>query len=49
MIKQSKQLEITNTIPSNLFNERYGLKLGEFSNTTGIERVNFAICFDSKP
>ena len=27
-------------ILSNLFNEKYGFKLGEFNNTTGTERVN---------
>ena len=27
---------------SNLFNETYGLKLGEFNNTTGTERVKDA-------
>ena len=27
-------------ILSNLFNEKYGAKLGEFNNTTGTERVN---------
>ena len=40
LVKQSKQLKIKNKIPSNLFNEKYGLKLGEFKNTTGTERVN---------
>ena len=25
---------------SNLFDEKYGFKLGEFNNTTGTERVN---------
>ena len=27
-------------ILSNLFDEKYGFKLGEFNNTTGTERVN---------
>ena len=38
---QTKQLlKIKSNILSNLFSEKYGLKLGEFSNTTGTERVN---------
>ena len=41
MIKQSKLLKIISKIPTNLFNEKYGLKLGEFNNTTGTERVNY--------
>ena len=40
MIKQSKLLKIKSQILSNLFNEKYGLRLGEFKNTTGTERVN---------
>ena len=39
LIKQSKQLKIKSQILSNLFNEKYGLKLEEFNNTTGTERV----------
>ena len=39
MIKQSKLLKIKSKILSNLFNEKYGLKLGEFNNTTWTERV----------
>ena len=39
LIKQSKPLKIKRKILPNLFNEKYGLKLGEFSNTTGTERV----------
>ena len=39
LIKQSKPLKIKNKILSNLFNEKYGLKLGEFNSTTGTERV----------
>ena len=39
-IEQSKLLKIKSNILSNLFYEKYGLKLGEFNNTTGIERVN---------
>ena len=35
-----KRLKIKSQILSNLFNEKYGLKLGEFNNTTGTERVN---------
>ena len=38
LIKQSKLLKIK--ILSNLFNEKYGHKFGEFHNTTGTERVN---------
>ena len=30
---------IKSKILSNLFNEKYELKLGEFNNTTGTERV----------
>ena len=33
MIKQNKLLKIKNKLLSNLFNEKYGLKLGEFNNT----------------
>ena len=40
LIKQSKPLKIKSKILSNLLNEKYGLKLGEFNNTTGNERVN---------
>ena len=40
LIKQSKLLKIKSQILSNLFNEKYGLRLGEFKNTTGTERVN---------
>ena len=32
-------LTIKSQIISNLFNETYGLRLGEFKNTTGTERV----------
>ena len=39
LIKQSILLKIKRKILSNLFNETYGLKLGEFNNTTGTERV----------
>ena len=39
LIKQSKLLKIKKKILSNLFNEKYGLKLGEFNKTTGTERV----------
>ena len=38
-IDQSKLLKIKSKILSNLFYEKYMLKLGEFNNTTGIERV----------
>ena len=34
-----KRLKIKSQILSNLFNEKYGLKLGEFNNTSGVERV----------
>ena len=40
VIKQSQLLKIKSQILSNLFNEKYGLRLGEFINTTGNERVN---------
>ena len=39
LIKQSKLLKTNSKILSDLFNEKYGLKLGEFNNTTGRERV----------
>ena len=39
LIKQSQLLQIKSQILSNLFNEKYGLRLGEFKNTTGTERV----------
>ena len=39
LIKQSKLLKIKSQILSNLFNEKYGLRLGEFKNTAGTERV----------
>ena len=38
--QQSQLLKIKIKILSNLFNEKYGLRLGEFNNTTGTERVN---------
>ena len=38
-MKQRKLLKIKNKILSNLFNKKYGLKLGEFNNITGTERV----------
>ena len=43
LIKQNKLLKIKSKILSNLFNEKYGLKLWEFNNTTGTERVNIFI------
>ena len=43
IIKQSKLLKIKNKILSNLFNKKYGLKLGEFNNTTGTERVKLVV------
>ena len=42
LIKQSQLLKIKSQILSNLFNEKYGLRLGEFKNTTGTERVKFS-------
>ena len=39
LIKQSKLPKIESKILLNLFNEKYGLQLGEFNNTTGTERV----------
>ena len=39
LIKQRKLLQIKSKILSNLINGKYGLKLGEFNNTTGTERV----------
>ena len=40
LIKQSQLLTFKSQILSNVFNEKYGLRLGEFKNTTGTERVN---------
>ena len=48
LIKQSKLLKIKSQILSNLFNEKYGLRLGEFKNTTGTERVNLKETDDYK-
>ena len=46
LIKQSQLLKIKSQILSNLFNEKYGFRLGEFKNTTGTERVNiFSLTF----
>ena len=39
LIKQSKLLKIKSKVLANLFNDKYGLKLGEFNNTAGTERV----------
>ena len=49
LIKQSQLLKIKSQILSKLFNEKYGLRLGEFKNTTGtervkVERLQFIIC-----
>ena len=41
MIKQSKLPKIKGKYLSNLFIEKYMLKLGEFNNTTGTERVKW--------
>ena len=38
-VKQIKLLKIKSKTLSDLFNEKYGHKLGELNNTTGIERV----------
>ena len=43
LVKQSKLLRIKGQILSNLFNEMYGLRLGEFKNTTGTERVKINV------
>ena len=43
LIKQSNKLKIKYKILPNLFNEMYGLKLGEFDSTTGTERVKLLI------
>ena len=47
LINQNKLLKIKSKILSNLFSEKYGLKLGEFNSTTGTERVNveFTVLF----
>ena len=39
LIKQSQILKIKSQILSNLFNEKYGLRLWELKNTTGTELV----------
>ena len=39
LIKQSQLLKIKSQSLSKLLNEKYGLRLGEFKNTTGTERV----------
>ena len=39
LIKQSKLSRIKSKIHSNLFDEKYGHKLGEFNNTTETDRV----------
>ena len=36
---ERKLLNVKSKILSNFFNEKYGLKLGEFNSTTGTERV----------
>ena len=38
-INQSKLLKIKSKTPSNLFHEKYGHKLGEFSFTAETEKV----------
>ena len=43
LIKQSQLLKIKSQILSNLFNEKYGLRLGEFKHTNGTERVKTQI------
>ena len=45
LIKQSKLLKKKSKILSNLFKEKYGLKLEEFNNTTGTESVNITLYF----
>ena len=45
-------MKIKSQILSNLFNEKYGLRLVEFKNTTGTERVKSSVSvekFYSKP
>ena len=39
LIKQRKLLKIKSKILSNLYNEKYGLNLGDFNNTAGTEKV----------
>ena len=39
LIIQNKLLKMKSKILSNLFNEKYGSKLGEFNSRTGNERV----------
>ena len=46
LIKQSKLLKIKSKILSDLITEKYGLKLGEFNNTTGTERVKLLWLLD---
>ena len=39
LIEQNKLMRIKRKIISNLFDETYGLKLGEINNTAGTERI----------
>ena len=41
-------LKIKSKILSNVFNEKYGLKLWEFNSTTGTERVKFDSTHESQ-
>ena len=43
LIKQSKLLKINSKILPSLLKEKYGLKLGEFNNTFGTERVKLVL------
>ena len=47
--KPTTEVKIKSQILSNLFNEKYGLRLGEFKNTTGTERVKTWASFSAVP
>ena len=46
---QQSKLVIKSIILSNLFNGKYGLKLGEFNNTTGTERIKPDLEYSQAP
>ena len=48
LIQQGKPLKIKRKMLSNLFNGKYGLKLGKFNNTTGTERVKQKTAFSTQ-
>ena len=48
MIKQNELLKSNNKILLNLFNEKDGLKLGEFNNTTGTGTKRVKLRFQTR-